>query len=74
MAYEETPWKNKLFYLPRAGLQEWNGEATKHHSPDNQKGDPSQPYHSGMWVILECYLIQNMGPGAENDLLREDRP
>lgn len=21
MAYEETPWKNKLFYLPRAGLQ-----------------------------------------------------
>lgn len=20
-----------------------------------------------MWAILECYLIQNMGPGAENE-------
>lgn len=75
MSYEETPWKNKLFYLPRAELQKSlsSGEAAIHDNPDNQV-----THHLGMWDILESYFIQSMGPWAENEgsmhTLRKDCP
>lgn len=65
VAYVQTPWKNILqrvgFFKRLSGV---GRQLVTRDNPDNRKGDPSQPCHSGICVTLECYL-RTWDPGQK---------